>query len=299
MNASQSTNAPVVLATDGTTASDGALRYAALQARTRRADMRVLHVMPMALPVPPLRPAEPTDLEAFARDVLAHAAKETRDLAPGLNVTTMLAHGARVTAIVDGSADAQLVVVGRETSHGVERLLTGATTAGVASRARCPVVVVPSDWRPRNGPDGGGNVVVGIRRSDDASHLMTTAYDQAVSMGADITVVHAWELPDPYLDRIEARTHADEWQAMGEKLLAEALGPWRDQHPHLSIETRVVHGHAASVLVRAAETADLLVVRRAHEHRPFDHLGATVRSVLLASPAPVEIVPARIAGATT
>jgi nucleotide-binding universal stress UspA family protein len=298
MNASHSATTPVVLATDGTTASDGALRYAVEQARTRRADLRILHVMPTAVPMPPLRPAEPTDLEPFARNVLAHATKEARDLAPGLNVTTMLAHGARVAAIVEGSTDAQLVVVGRETRHGVERLLTGATTAGVSSRASCPVVVVPSDWHTRDGADG-GTVVVGIRRPDDASHLMTAAYEQAVSTGATITVVHAWELPDPYLDRIEARTHADDWQAMGEKLLAEALGPWRDQHPHLAIETRVVHGHAASVLVMAAQTADLLVVRRAHEHRPFDHLGATVRSVLLASPVPVEVVPARIAGATT
>ena len=87
--------------------------------------------------------------------------------------------------------------------------------------------------------------------------------------------------------------HADEWQAQGAQLLDDALGDWRDQHPHVSIETRVVHGHAASVLVTAAKGADLLVVRRAHEHRPFDHLGATVRAVLLASPAPVEVVPAR------
>ena len=41
-----------------------------------------------------------------------------------------------------------------------------------------------------------------------------------------------------------------------------------------------------------AKAADLVVVRRAHEHRPFDHLGATVRALLLASPVPVEVVPA-------
>jgi nucleotide-binding universal stress UspA family protein len=256
-------------------------------------------VLPTVTPVPPIRPLEPADLEPFAHTVLEHAAKEARDLGPGLKVSTVLARGARVGAIVDGSAEAQLVVVGRETSHGVGRLLTGATTAGVASRARCPVVVVPSDWRPRNGSEGGGTVVVGIRRPDDASHLMATAYEQAVSIGATITDVHAWELPDRYLDRIEALTHPDGWQAMGEQLLAEALGPWRDQHPHLSVETRVVHGHAASVLVGAAKAADLLVVRRAHEHRPFDHLGATVRSVLLASPAPVEVVPAHVGGVAT
>ena len=56
MTASRSTTAPVVLATDGTSASDGALRYAVEQARTLGAGLRVLHVMPMAVPVPPLPP---------------------------------------------------------------------------------------------------------------------------------------------------------------------------------------------------------------------------------------------------
>ena len=224
MTATHPTTAPVVLATDGTAGSDGALRYAVEQARKCRAELRILHVMPMAVPVPPLRPVEPTDLEPYARNVLSRSAKHARDLAPGLAVSTMIAHGGRVRGIVNGSADAQLVVVGRETSHGFGRLLTGATTAGVASNARCPVVVVPGDWRPRSNAEGGGTVVVGIRRPDDASHLMGAAYAEAMSLGATITVVHAWELPDPYIDSIEARSHSDEWQGLGEHLLNEALG---------------------------------------------------------------------------
>lgn len=290
------TTTPVVLATNGTSASDGALRYAVQQAQTRGAGLRILHVMPMAVPMPPLRPVEATDLEPYARSVLTHASGQARDLAPGLPVSTTLALGGRVRAIVEGSADAQLVVVGRQSTHGLERLLTGSTTAGVASAAHCPVVVVPEDWRPRSNAEAGGTVVVGIRRPDDASHLMAAAYEQATMLGATITVVHAWELPDPYIDRIEVRTHPDEWQTLGEQLLQEAVGDWCEQYPHVSIETRVVHGHAASVLVAAAKAADLLVVRRAHEHRRFDHLGATVRAVLLASPAPVEVVPARVGG---
>ena len=291
--------APVVLATDGTSASDGALRYAVQQAQLRKAGLRILHVIPIAVPVPPLRPVEPVDLEPYARALLSDAAYRARDLAPELKVSTVLAHGGRVRAIVNNSADAQLGVVGRETVHGLERLLTGATTAGVASNARCAVVVVPADWQPRDDAEGGGSIVVGIRRPDDASHVMAAAYAQAVTIDATITVVHAWELPDPYFDHAEARAHADEWQALGDQLLAGALGPWRDQYPHLPIETRVEHGHPASVLAAAAKGAELLVVRRAHERRPFDHLGATVRALLLASPAPVEVVPARLGGTAT
>lgn len=296
MTTSRSTSTPVVLATDGTPVSDGALHYATMQARVRGADLRILHVMPTAVPTPPLRPVGPADLEPYARDVLTHAAEGAHALAPGVAVSTMLAQGARVRAIVEGSSDAQLVVVGRESTHGLQRLLTGATTAGVASNARCPVVVVPADWRPRLEAEPPSSVVIGIRRPDDASHLMEAAYGEATRLDATISVVHAWELPDPYLDRMEARAHADEWQALGERLLDEALGAWRDRYPYVELETRVLHGHAATVLVSVAKAADLLVLRRAHEHRPFDHLGSTVRAVLLSSPAPVEVVPPRVGG---
>jgi nucleotide-binding universal stress UspA family protein len=190
------------------------------------------------------------------------------------------------------------VVLGRETRHGMERVLTGATTAGVAAQARCPVVVVPRDWHARSTEAAGGTVVVGVRRAAEAADLMETAYAWAAPRCAMIAVVHAWELPDPYLDRIEARTHADEWQEQGERLLDDALAEWREHHPGFAVAIHVVHGHAASVLAAAAEAADLLVVRRAHEHRPFDHLGATVRALLLSSPAPVEVVSAHVGAET-
>jgi nucleotide-binding universal stress UspA family protein len=297
-------HAPVVLASDGTPASEGALHFAVQEATARRARLVIVHVNPLNVPVAPIRPilpigplpatrpTLPSELSMHARRVLDRTAREARELAPGLDVSTVLMDGRRVGAIVDAAADAQLLVVGRETRHGVERVLTGSTTAGVASAARCAVVVVPGDWRPREGAGEAPTVVVGIRRPQGAADLMSTAYAWASSRGASITVVHAWEMADGYLDRIETRTHADDWQALGEQVVDEALRTWRDQHPDVSVQTRVVHGHAASVLAAAAKTADLLVVRRAHEPRPWDHLGATVRALLLSSPTPVEVVPA-------
>jgi nucleotide-binding universal stress UspA family protein len=297
-------NGPVVLAADGTPASEGALRFAVEESVRRGVELVIVHVDSMVVPPPPLRPVPavgpvvtvaPSVLPEFslhARAVVQRAAHEAAELAPDLDVSTILAQGHRVRAIVEAADGAQLLVVGRETRHGLGRVLTGATTAGVASHAPCPVVVAPGDWQPGRSTRQDGTVVVGIRRMADAADLMATAYAWASSRGASITVVHAWGMADGYLDHIEARTHADEWQAQGEQLVGEALRTWRDQHPDVSVQTHVVHGHAASVLAAAAKTADLVIVRRAHEHRPWDHLGATVRALLLASPAPVEVVPA-------
>jgi nucleotide-binding universal stress UspA family protein len=302
---SSSSTAPVVLATDGTSSTEGALRFAVAEAVQRGAALMIVHVnvvnvpppmlgvIPAVGPVPTLRPPAPTELMVHARHVLEHTERQARALAPDLSISTLLLNGGRVHAIADVSADAQLVVMGRETRHGLQRVLTGATTAGVASQARCPVVAVPADWQPRHST-GTPTVVVGIRRVADAWPLMTTAYSWASARGASITVVHAWELTDPVIDDMEARSHGDEWQAVGDRMLDEALAGWRDQHADVPVVRRVVHGHAASVLLAAAQAADLLVVRRAHEHRPIDHLGATVRALLLACPTPVEVVPGQV-----
>ena len=264
------------LATDGSSASDGALRYAVEQARARRAGLRILHVMPMAVPMPPLRPVEPADLEPYARKVLsARSTRHARDLAPGLAVSTswLTAAASAASSTARPTPSWSWSVARPATVSG--RLLTGATTAGVASNATCPVVVVPGALaaaeQRRGRRHGRGRASAG---RDDASHLMAAAYAQASSLGASITVVHAWELPDPYIDSLEGKCpFNDDWQALGEQLLSEALGTWRDQHPHLPVETRVVHGHAASVLVSEAKAADLVVVRRAHEHRPWTTSG--------------------------
>src|SRR6188472_1358539 len=117
-------HAPVVLASDGTPGSEGALRFAVQECGVRGAGLVIVHVNPMAVPVPPLRPilpigplpvtrpTPPSELSVHARRVLDRAEREARELAPDLSVSTCLLDGRRVRAIVDAAADAQLVVVG-------------------------------------------------------------------------------------------------------------------------------------------------------------------------------------------
>jgi nucleotide-binding universal stress UspA family protein len=280
---------PVVVGVDGAPGSAGALRFAITEARHRGAELHLVHVLPSYPPVWPIEPVAPAELNAIGTGILERAAAQVRLAAPDLEITTELGHGPRSAAIVDAGQGAQLVVVGRETRRGVERALTGTTTAGVAARASCSVVVVPSFWmpgRPR------GRVVVGIKTHRNAHELLSRAFAEARERDAELTLVTAWELPDPYLDGIELRTHAADWEADGRRVLDELLTDWRTDYPDVAVDIRIAHGRAAEVLLHASTGSDLLLVsRRRHAIPPYGRLGGVPHALLRLSEVPVEVVP--------
>lgn len=283
--------APIVVATDGTDRSAGALRYGVHEARRRGVALRLVHVAPTATMTDPMfgyAPELAQDLQAHGRTVLADATKAVGEIDPGLPVESVLAVGMPVGQIVDAAAGAQMVVLGRETRRGLERLLTGATTASVAGHAAVPTVVVPGDWQLVEH----GRMVVGIESEDCAHPLLARAFERAAQRGAQLIVVHAWDLPVPNGSLSDPQRYVQEWRAAGARLLSTVLGEWRRVFPGVAVETSVVHGQAAHALVAGAEASDLLLVgRRSRRPVHWAHLGATARAVLRASRVPVEVVP--------
>lgn len=284
--------APVVVATDGAERSAGALRYGVEEARRRGVVLRLAHVAPTAAVSDPMfgyAPELAQDMQAHGRQVLATTAETVRSMDPALEVETALAAGVRVREIVEAAGSGQMVVLGRETRLGLQRLLTGATTAGVAGRVPVPAVVVPGDWRPATEH---GRMVVGVRSEECAHQLLGRAFERAAQRGAQLVVIHSWEMPVPYSDVIDSRRYVREWRAAGARLLSTVLGEWRRAYPGVPVETSVVHGQAAHALVTGSEASDLLLLgRRPRGPARWAHLGATARAVLRASAVPVEIVP--------
>ncbi|GAB3262328.1 universal stress protein [Nocardioides dilutus] len=283
---------PVVVGVDGTPGSAGALRYAVAEALRRNAPVRLVHALPVNAPVWPGVPMSGVagdDLREVAASILDGAVRVVRDIAPDLEVSTRLSAGSRSGAIIEAAQDAQLVVVGRETQHGVDRILVGAVTAGVAAHAPCEVAVVPSFW---SGEHARARVVVALKSRSNAPAVLGEAFTQARARGARLTIVTAWELPDPYLDRIELRTHADEWEAEGRRVIEDVVAPYRADFADVEIDVRVQHGRAADVLLAASRDSDLLVLsRRRHAVPPFGHLGGVTHAVLRTSDVPVLVVP--------
>ena len=280
---------PVVLGVDGGPGSAGAMRYAVAEARRTGAELRLVHVSPGYVPMAPMLPSVPSEIVRAGNEILEHAREDVGQLDPELRVAMTRRTGSRIGELVDSASDGRLLVVGHETRSGIERLLGGGTTASVAAHARVPVVVVPTDWEP--GTDA-GPIVVGLKTRAHAEELLAAAFHRAAVTGAPIHVVHAWKLPDEYIDRIEERTHGESWLTRGSELVEETLAPWRDDYPDVPITVDVVHDDPAHALVRAARDARLVVlVRRAPGRVLGSHLGGTARAVLRAVSCVVEVVP--------
>ncbi len=278
----------VAVGVDGTSRSVGAIRYAADVAAREGSVLRLVHVSPSYVPMAPL-PLTLKDLRTAAETVLDAARSEALERQPDLLIETAHETGSRVTGLLRGTGTAHLLVLGRETRTGVDRMVAGATTAAVAARAPVRAVVVPEDW---TGAAGHGRVLLGVKRPAVSPHLLSRAFEFARERGATLVVVHAWRMPDAYSDLIAQRVRPEEWRDEGLRMLTSLLAPWRAEYPDVDVETHAEHGTPAEVLVRHSANVDVVVVlRRRREAGRIWPLGNVARSLLRLSEAPVEVVP--------
>lgn len=141
-----------------------------------------------------------------------------------------------------------------------------------------------------------GTVVVGLDGSEVSRVAFEVALDEAEVKGLDLRAVHVFAYPVSTIYQA-MHTDLDELQAAAEAWLDGELATLQEQRGSafpVAVEPVVEAGHAGSVLVEAAEDADLLVVGSRG-------LGG-VRGLLLGSvstfcshhlPCPLLIVPVR------
>lgn len=102
-------------------------------------------------------------------------------------------------------------------------------------------------------------IVVGVDGSPSSMKALRWAIGQAKLTGAEVEAVIAWSYPSSYGLAPFSEGAAD-FEGDAGKLLIEALAQVSGIAPDVVVEPLVVQGHAADVLVRTAEGADLLVV---------------------------------------
>lgn len=282
------TSTRVVAAADGSRGSRAAVVYAALEARTRGLPLEVVTVMPAYLAAGPFPVAPDASMRHAAHVVLDDALDVAVATVPDLDVTTTLLLGSRVDALVRHTREAALLTVGAPPHGLAERLWTGSTVTGAAARVHCPLVIVPPEPVSERRL---GRVVVGLKTSRHAEHLLGAAFAVARQTQSDLAVVHAWHLISEYDDAIAARTTTPARVTEMVRSVEDSMIDLRMAYPDVQVEVDVVHGQAAYALVGQSAQADLLIMSRPARGGFVHYLGATARAVIRDAACPIEVVP--------
>lgn len=188
-------------------------------------------------------------------------------------------------ALVESSADADLLVVGSRGLDGFKGMLLGSVSERVIERARCPVAVVRESgaW-PQH-----GSIVVGIDVSETARRALRWAADEARARRASLHVVHAWRRPrlavpgnGPILTAMEDAARSVLQTALEDPVLTD-----------LHVEGHMPPTGASQAMLSFAGDASLFVVG-SHGLGRLGRvvLGTTTRQLAHHSPCPLVVVPA-------
>lgn len=284
---------PIVVGVDGTDQSLLAVRYAVLEAQRQGCGLRLVHAAPEIVPMAPSYPLLSVEnVDRVSHRIVNEAKQLVHDLTDAqVEVDTVIRSAARVRVLTEAAEDARMIVLGHRDRSILGRVFTSSTCTGVASRAHCPVVCVPTAWTPGSPRSG---VVVGVEGPEHSQDALAVAFAAAAGRQCRLTVLHAWKLPSQYDEMVASRVGVEQWMAAAGAMLETLLVDWREAYPEVEVEIDVRHQCTAPALVGATEGADLLVLGRRGRGAPLGfHLGSTARTLIRESRCPVEIAPHR------
>ena len=212
-------------------------------------------------------------------------------LEPAQRVHTSISELSGVDALLAASGGAGVVVLQRRRLGPLARIRAGSTSALVAARAACPVLIVhPDDPAPASEVTGPG-ILVGVDARGHAAHAIAEAFAEASWRDVPLTAVLASEPPGPtFVPPGPSETEFLHASAAAE--LAEQLAGHREQYPDVEVHQSVLWGRAAPVLADLSVRYELLVVARHTEgHRGKRNLGSESRRLLEEAHCSVLITP--------
>ncbi|MEU6562878.1 universal stress protein [Nocardia nova] len=285
-------NAPaertIIVAVDGSATALQAVRWAAAECALRRCALRIL-LSSASAPRTGLSALEIVGGREWlywnGERVLAEAAAMACHVSGDIAVTTELTADPIISALVDRSAHAPMIVAGSHGRGAVRRAMLGSVSSAITRRAHCPVAIVhrdsivpvEADRRP---------VAVGV---DDENAPIDLAFDEASLRGVAVMAVRACdEMAGAFAWTGEpGRIRTDETRA-----LTEHLAPWTRRRPEVGLTTTVVFDDPAHALLGQSDDAQLIVVGRHGWNGLTAMAGRSTRTTLLhRSLCPTLIVP--------
>lgn len=212
-------------------------------------------------------------LEDAGHDIVDEAVAAAAELGlPRERMMLDVRVGKAAEVLADLSAKADLLVVGRRSMSGLERMFVGSTSVAVAEMAQCPVVVISGSSTPQE-TGGQGTVAVAISSWPPHSAALDWGAEEASVRKARLRVVHVV----PAEVGTQASALADSTAE-----LEKHLAPLRAQHPDTPLDLEVLIGTPIDELTALSSTVDLLILGVHPEH-----LRGLARGVLAHAQCPV------------
>lgn len=287
---------PLVVGVDGSDSALQALDWAVDEAALHGLPLRVVHASTWehyegsAPEQSQERPGE----QVLAEAVVGTAAEQARCRNADVEVVAEVLADDAVTALLREGHYASALVLGSRGRGEITGLLLGSVGLAVASRARCPVIVVRGDAAGVAGTHR--CVLLGVGDPVQGAEAVRFAFREAAARDCLLKAVHAWRCPahertDPPLLAGQAQGyHERQAAALIDKALADAVAA----HPDVRVRRTTIEGPAHKALVHRAAAADLLVIGAGRRHGHFGlPLGRVAHTALCHAECPVAIVPQR------
>lgn len=289
-HAQQPADKPIVVGVDGSEDSRRALMYAYRAATERQADLFIVHAVDDAV----LAGAwgvvyDPTLLQQAGQTVLDDAVKVVVDAGmPADRVSSDVVMGNPAGVLTRVSEEAQLLVVGRRSVTGLERLFVGSTSVGVAASAHCPVIMVSA---ATNVAHTGGlhRIGVGVETHPTSAIALEAAFREARTRGATLEIIHAWGQPTGLFARQLSQDKLAQIGRAARDGIAELVAPQAEKFPEVQHEVHVVQAaNAVDELVQRSARLDLLVL--GVHASGLGGVGGVVRGVMAHARCPLAMV---------
>ncbi|CAM3970681.1 universal stress protein [Corynebacterium belfantii] len=287
----------VVVAVDGSEASQNAVRWAANTANKRGVPLRLAasYTMPQFLYAEGMVPPQELfdELQSETMDVIEAARVVAHEVAPDIKIGYVIAEGSPIDMLLDMSSDVTMIVMGSRGLGGLSGMVMGSVSAAVVSHADCPVVVVRSDNHVIE-TNKYGPVVVGVDGSDVSQRATEFAFEEAQARGAKLVAIHTWMDMQVQASLAGLAAAQQEWEIIEKEqttLLKDRLQPLLERFPDVEVEMVITRDRPVRALEDCSHNAQLLVVG-SHGRGGFRGmlLGSTSRALLQSAPCPMVVV---------
>jgi nucleotide-binding universal stress UspA family protein len=282
----------ILLSTDGSKHSEGAVREAVVLAKKCGGRLTAMTVVETNEEFAAMAPQLVEKAEKQARAVLA----AVQDLAKseGLECNIVIREGEETYLLIADEAEkskSTMIVMGRRGHTGIKRLMMGSVTSRVIGYAPCDVLVVPSEAKQEF-----RNIVVATDGSKYSALAAAEAVCLAKRSGGSITVISV--IPSEYSADGSIQLTVAQRELIENTAMQEAEKCVRDvkesaQKEGVAAQAFVLSGKPADAIIQTAEEkkADLIVLG-SHGRTGVDKLlmGSVAERAIVLAACPVLVV---------